>query len=193
MVKMVYNQPMLPFAESHSAFHALCVRPGIKFENQQKGEEVLLSLRAHPLTLIPTFINSIVIFVLIVLLSFILNQFLTMAQLLYTLVFFVFVTFVYLWFQIVNWYFNIGIVTNKQIIDVDFSALTFRNITRTELGNIEDITIKVSGFVSSIFDYGNIFVQTAGSEINTEFMQVPHPARAAHIIQDILKQNGSTK
>lgn len=86
-----------------------------------------------------------------------------------------------------------GIVTNKQIIDIDFNALTFRNVTRTELNHVEDISVKVSGFASSIFNYGNLFVQTAGSEINTEFMQIPDPARAAHIIQDILKENGSTK
>jgi hypothetical protein len=92
-----------------------------------------------------------------------------------------------------NWYFNMGIVTNKQIIDVDFSALSFRNVSRTELDHIEDITVKVSGFASSIFDFGNIFIQTAGSEINTEFINIPHPSRAAHIIQDILKQYGITQ
>ena len=89
-----------------------------------------------------------------------------------------------------NWYFNIGIITNKQVVDVDFNVLTFRDVTRTELFHIEDITVKVSGFISSIVDYGDVFIQTAGSEINTEFFQVPHPAEAAHIIQDILKVYG---
>ncbi|MFH0773706.1 MAG: hypothetical protein V1922_05350 [bacterium] len=184
---------MLQLDESHSMLHAFCVKPGIKFENQKGEEEVLLSLRAHPIILVPTFVNSIVMVILIFFSSFILGQFLTLPQLIYTMVFFFFATFVYFWFQIINWYFNIGIVTNKQIVDVDFSALSYRNVTRTELTHIEDITVKVSGFISSIFDYGNVFVQTAGSEINTEFMQVPHPARAAHIIQDILKQYATTE
>ncbi len=181
---------MLQLEESHSLLHALCVKPGIKFENQKAEEVVFLSLRAHPITLIPTFINSIVIFVLIFFLSFILGQFLTAVQLIYTTIFFFFGNFIYLWIQIINWYFNIGIVTNKQIIDVDFSVLTFRNVSRTELDHIEDITVKVSGFASSIFDLGNVFIQTAGTETNTEFINIPHPARAAHIIQDILKEYG---
>jgi len=184
---------MLQLEENHSAFHALCVKPGIKFENQRTEEEVLLSLRAHPITLIPTFVNGGIIFILTFFSHFILGQFLNSAQLVYTMIFFYFVTFIYVWFQIINWYFNIGIVTNKQIIDVDFSALSYRNVTRTELAHVEDITVKVSGFISSIFNYGNIFVQTAGSEINTEFMQIPRPALAAHIIQDILKQNETIK
>jgi len=184
---------MLQLTPRHSLFHALCIKPDLRFENQKKDEEVILSLRAHPITLIPTLLNSIILFILILFLGFLFRPFLGIIQFLYLMIFFYFASFVYLWFQLVNWYFNVGIVTNLQIIDVDFSALTFRNVSRTELSHIEDITIKVSGFASSIFDFGNIFVQTAGSEINTEFMQVPNPSQAAHIIQDILKHNGSTQ
>lgn len=77
-----------------------------------------------------------------------------------------------------------------QIIDVDFNILTFKEITRTELTHVEDVTVKTSGFISGIFDFGNIYIQTAGSEINSEFIMVPHPARATKIIEDILKQYG---
>ncbi len=190
---VVYNRDMLQLQESHSAFHGICVKPGIQFENQGDDEEVLMSLRAHPVTLVPTFFNTIVLLFIIFISGFIFGQFLKPLQLIYTLIFFYFVTFIYLWFQIVNWYFNIGIITNKQVVDVDFSALSYRDVTRTELSHIEDITVKVSGFLSSIFDFGNVFIQTAGTETNTEFLNVPHPARAAHIIQDILKEYGNTQ
>lgn len=90
-----------------------------------------------------------------------------------------------------NWYFTIGIVTNRQVIDADFDALLFRNMTRTDLTHVEDVTVKASGFISSILDYGNIHIQTAGSEINSEFLDVPHPARAAHIIENLLKDHGT--
>ena len=185
---------MLQLQESHSFLHAQCVMPGgVKFEDQKLEEDVLLTLRAHPIILIPTVVNGVIMFFLNFFSWFILGQFLNLQQLIYTITFFAFVSFIYLWFQIMNWYFNIGIITNKQIVDVDFSALSYREVTRTELIHVEDITVKVSGFASSIFDYGNIFIQTAGSEVNTEFLQVPHPARAAHIIQDILKEYGSTE
>jgi len=59
------------------------------------------------------------------------------------------------------------------------------------LTHIEDVNVKSSGFISSIINYGNVFVQTAGSEINTEFMQIPQPEKAAHIIQNILKEYGT--
>ena len=184
---------MQPLEESHSLLHALCVMPGIKFENQEDQEIVLLSLRAHPVILVPAIFNSIVISILIFIGIFFLSQFLNPIQLIYVAIFSYFITFIYLWFQIINWYFNIGIITNKQVVDVDFNALLFRNVTRTELNHIEDISVKVTGFIPSIFDYGNIFIQTAGTETNTEFINVPHPAKAAHIIQDILQQYGTPK
>lgn len=181
---------MLQLEENHSTFHALCVRPNIQFDSQREGEMVLLSLRAHPITLVPAFFNSLAFFILIFFLNYIIPQFVSVLSILYINVFFIFFVFVYLWMQMVNWYFNVGLVTNMQIIDVDFNILTFKEITRTELAHVEDITVKTSGFISGIFDFGSIYIQTAGSEINSEFIMVPHPARAAKIIEDILKQHG---
>lgn len=184
---------MLQLEQHHSLAHSFCTRPDIHFENQKGDEEVILTVRAHPITLVPGLFNSFAFFLLIFLGNFVIGQFLDSIQVIYINVFFLLFSFVYLWIQIVDWYFNIGIITNKQIIDVDFSALLFRNVTRTDLNNIEDVSVKSSGFISSIINYGNVFVQTAGSEINTEFIQIPHPERAAHIIQNIIKDYGANK
>lgn len=183
---------MLQLEENHSALHALCARPNIHFDSQRDGETVLLSMRAHPITLVPVFFNSIVFFVLIFFLNFFITQFLEVRSVIYINIFFIFFVFVYLWMQIVDWYFNIGLVTNMQIIDVDFNILTFKEITRTEITHVEDVTVKTSGFISGIFDFGSIYVQTAGSEINSEFIMIPHPARAAKIIEDVIKQYGNS-
>lgn len=182
---------MLHLEQHHSLIHSFCTRPDIHFENQKKDEEVILTVRAHPITLVPALFNSFVFFFLIFLGNFVISQFLDAVQAIYINVFFLFFSFIYLWVQIVDWYFNIGIITNKQIIDVDFNALLFRNVTRTDLANIEDVSVKSSGFIASIINYGNVFVQTAGSEINTEFIQIPQPEKAAHIIQNIIKDYGA--
>lgn len=176
---------------SHTAFHALCVRPDIHFEGQKEEEVVILSMRAHPLTLLPVFFNSLVFFLIIFLLNMYLAQILHPIQTIYINLFFIFFVCVYFWIHILNWYFNVGIVTTKKVIDVDFNAILFKEITQTELSNVEDVTVKTSGFISGIFDYGNIFVQTAGTVVNTEFLNVPHPGNAAHIIQEILKTYGA--
>lgn len=181
---------MLNLVPKHDLFHTVCVLPEVQFENQKDTEKVFLTLRAHIITLVVPLFNIVLLIILTSLLPLILGNFISSSQLFYIIFFSSYVIFFYFWFTIVNWYFNIGIITNEQIIDVDFSALTFRNITRTEIPHIEDISVKLAGFISSIFDYGNIFVQTAGTEVNTEFIDVPHPTESAHIIQDILKEYG---
>jgi uncharacterized membrane protein YdbT with pleckstrin-like domain len=175
---------------NHSLAHSFCIKPDIRFENQKEEEVVVLTLRKHPITLVPIFFNSIIFFILIFFSNFVIGQFLHPIQVVYINVFFIVFSFIYLWIQIVNWYFTIGIITNKQVIDADFDALLFRNMTRTDITHVEDVTVKTSGFISSILDYGNIHIQTAGSEINSEFLEVPHPAKAAHIIQNLLKGHG---
>ncbi|MFZ2205986.1 MAG: hypothetical protein WA061_03370 [Microgenomates group bacterium] len=182
---------MQQLEQNHSLMHSFCVKPDIRFENQKEEEVVILTLRKHPITLVPIFFNSLVFFTLIFFSNFVIGQFLHPIQVVYINVFFIFFSFIYLWIQIVNWYFTIGIITNKQVIDVDFDALLFRNMTRTDITHVEDVTVKTSGFISSILDYGNIHIQTAGSEINSEFLDIPHPAKAAHIIQNLLKDHGT--
>lgn len=184
---------MLQLQEQHRTLHSLCLRPNVRFENQGANEEVLLTMRAHPITLLPFFLNAAIFLFLIFLSNFIIFHFLTSFQLAYINVFFILFIFMYVWIGIVNWYFNIGIVSNQQIIDVDFSAIGNKELTRTKLSHVEDITVKTGGFVPGLFDFGNIFVQTAGSEINTEFINIAHPGDAQHIIQNILEEYGSAK
>ena len=50
---------------------------------------------------------------------------------------------------------------------------------------IEDVTYKQSGFIRSLFNYGDVHVQTAGEEENIEYDRVPRPAKVAEIINDI--------
>jgi membrane protein YdbS with pleckstrin-like domain len=79
----------------------------------------------------------------------------------------------------------VGIVTNKRIIDIDFYGLIYKEITSAKLEKIEDITVKSGGFFASIFNYGNIFIQTAGTEVNIEFFNVPSPNKVRDLINSL--------
>lgn len=177
----------------HSTLHALCFKPDIHFTNQKEGEIVLLSLRTHPITLLPAIFNILIIFILMSSLNFIIPQFLGWFATLYINVFFIFFLCIYAWILFTNWYFNIGIITNQQIIDIDFNIVLSKEMTRTGLTSVEDVTVKTSGFFPGIFNYGNIFIQTAGTQINTEFLAIPRPGKVGQIIQDIIRQYGRSK
>lgn len=182
---------MLQLPEKHRTWHSFCTHPDVRFENQGQNEEVLLTMRAHPITLFPFILNSLIFFILIFSLNMFIAHFLTQFQLIYINSFLIMFILLYIWIGIINWYFNVGIVSNQQIVDVDFSAIGNKELTRTKLGKVEDITVKTGGFFPGLFDFGNIFIQTAGTEVNTEFIHIAHPNDAQHIIQSILEEYGT--
>lgn len=176
-------------ATSHRLFHSFCIRPATRFDTQEKNEVVMLVLRAHPITLLPLFLNSFFLLVILFFANFFLPSFLTASQIIFADLFFLAFICAYLWHGFINWYFNVGIISDRRIVDVDFSLILYKEVTYTLLDHVEDVTSKSGGFFESIFDYGNLFIQTAGSEVNTEFINIPHPSSAAKIIDYVIQQN----
>ena len=87
-----------------------------------------------------------------------------------------------------NWYFNIYIVTNKRVVDMDFYHLLARRISSASLRNIEDVTYHVEGVFPVLFNYGDVFVQTAGKKREFDFEKVHRPKRVQKIISDLVKE-----
>lgn len=85
-----------------------------------------------------------------------------------------------------NWFFNVYIITNKKIVDVDFHGILYKNISEAPLRNVEDVTSNVSGALEVIFNYGSVYVQTAGERREFEFENVSHPAKIRDIISDLV-------
>lgn len=171
---------------SHSALHSFCIKPDYRFDSQRSGEDVLLLLRAHPVTQLPWVVNSIVLLLVLLFLNFLFFKFLTTNQIIFANLFGLAFIFAYVWFNFLSWFFNVGIITNKRIFDIDYHAVIYREITETQFSKVEDVTAKSGGFFSSIFNYGNIFVQTAGTEVNIEFHNVPKPSEASRIISNLV-------
>ncbi len=175
-----------------SAFYSYCLNPQTKFDTQEDGEKIYLLLRSHPFTQIDWILTSIAFIILLFVLNFIPQNIFNIGQIFVINLFFIAFIFSYIWFNILNWYFNVGIVTSKRIIDIDFYAVLYKEITNAQLGRIEDTTVKSGGYVESFFDYGSIFIQTAGTEANVEFLNVPHPSDAVQIINKLLSKKHGT-
>lgn len=91
------------------------------------------------------------------------------------------------------WYFDVGLVTNLRVVDIDFPSILIREISATQVDKIEEATARIIGAASSIFNFGDVYVQTAGSEQNIEFLRVPYPSRIVKIINNLTnkKKHGS--
>ena len=173
--------------KSHRFMHSYLLHPDIHFATQFPGENIILVLRAHPITQIPWVFNAVIAIFVIFFINFFLPQFLSVKEIIFFNLFFVSLIFSYLFLNFFIWFFNVGIVTDKRIIDVDISSIIYKEVSEAWLSKVEDTTAKSGGFFSAFFNYGNVFIQTAGTEINIEFVNAPDPNEVVKTINNLLK------
>ncbi len=78
----------------------------------------------------------------------------------------------------IDYYLDFWIVTNDRIINVE-QRLFSRTISELDLFKIQDVTGQSKGFLETMFDYGNVYVQTAGATERFNFEEVPSPREVA--------------
>lgn len=167
---------------------------GVRFETQEKEERVVLFLRQHLITLFgPTALVVFMAFAPLLLFPF-LSRFLPLPidiPVSYVVVgtaFWYVVTFGLGLMSFLRWFFNIYIVTDKRIVDIDFLHLLYKEFSEARLERIQDISFKSGGLLAAFFDYGDANVQTAGEMPNIEFVAVPRPAKVVETISELLEK-----
>lgn len=175
----------------NKAFFSYLLYPKVKFETYEPGEKIILLLRAHPFTQLPWILNVMILFLLLIGLNFVIPAFFSLGQIfVFDCLISVFILS-YFWYSFLTWYFNVGIITTHRIIDVDFHGILYKEVTIARMNKVEDITVKSGGYFASFFDYGTVFVQTAGTEANVEFINIPYPSQVVQYINQLLgKKHG---
>lgn len=179
-------------------YSSLCQYPeGVTFQNQEPDEEVILLIRRDFITNVP-WIVSILLLALVPPLLFIFvpiffpavhvtQPFISLAITFYYLILF---SFAVLYFAI--WYFNVGLVTNKRVIDMDVANILVKETSEARLGAIADVTYTQIGGIQGIFDYGNVRVLTETYEQNLEFDRAPNPNLIRKIIGQLIVNKPGT-
>jgi len=170
----------------------------IRFETQGEDENVILFLRQHIIVLIPQIILGLVFFFIPVLVFPFLFRFVEGAAAIpgrYVMIMTIFwyeALFGYLLASFIHWYFNIFIVTNYRVIDIDFLYLLYKKFAEAKIEKIQDISFRTGGIVATMFNYGDVFIQTASEVPNFVFEKVPRPSDVVHVVSD-LTQGGKGK
>jgi len=93
------------------------------------------------------------------------------------------VMFFYSYF--VTFYLDVWIITNDRLVDIRQVSLFSRIIAEVDLYQIQDATSEVKGFWASMFNYGNIYLQTAGPVPRFVLYNVPDPSNLREKILDL--------
>lgn len=71
------------------------------------------------------------------------------------------------------------LVTDKSLVQIIQKTLFIRKVSRLSMSNVEDVNEEQRGVLASIFNFGTLTVQTAGTEDNFVFTLCPNPAGLA--------------
>lgn len=185
--------PVLP-PTSPGIFSALVHHPhGFAFAHQEKDEQIILFARQHFITnfsWIATTAIALIIPVLFPFLFQLLNNLplfsLPLNFAIILLLFYYCIVLGFAFYNFVEWFYNIGIVTQKRILDIDFMHFSYIDIAITQLPEIEDVIHRQKGFFASFFDYGDVIAHTVPGKENFVFENIPHPTQVVDILSKLI-------
>lgn len=184
------------------ALSSFCKNPdGVHFQTQKQGETIILFLRAHFITNISWILITIALIAapIIILILFPLidmNFIFPQIAIRFTIVYVIFYYLIvasYAFVSFLHWFFNIFIVTSERVVDIDYYDIVIHNIAITKLSHVQDVNYTQTGFIPTFFNYGDLFVQTAGEEKNFEAPSIPTPREATDIIVDLTEGKNPLK
>jgi hypothetical protein len=167
----------------------------LEFETQNPNERVFIMLRKHLFTNLGWIVTSAISFLIPIVVLLLLN---TSEVDIYGTFPFLKPSYVWcavlIWYMLVitnglmkflDWYFNIYVITNERIIDFDFNPFAYHKISEAGLESIVDATQETIGFLPMLFNYGDVYIQTAGERREFDFLSVAHPAWVRDKIMDL--------
>lgn len=161
----------------------------MRFPGQHAGEETILTIRrtifaflGEIFTIFGALILPIGIYLLLRfyvpdLLDPPNSQILVLVLSLYAL--FCSIYFFVVW---IDRYFDVWVVTNERLIDVEQKSFFNRVTSELEFDKIQDVTVEVKGVLQTLFRFGSVFVQTAGTHRNFHIQDVGDP----HVVKDVI-------
>ncbi len=172
---------------SHNIFSAFSLYPDdVDFETRDDEERIILLLRQHPLVNLKWILTTTVLLAGPTLVSlFGIFDFLPKGFPLIISLSWYLVTSAYAIESFLNWYFNVYFVTEKRVIDVDFYNLIDKRVSDAEIEKIQDVSYTTGGVARTMFNYGDVIIQTASEIPEFIFEAVPNPEKVIKVLGDL--------
>ncbi len=130
------------------------------FRGQQPGERVVIVSRQHPFTLIQHAVKVIALLLLAVLLIRSFGWVTWVSLGIPLLVLMSLIIALRSWY---GWWSTMVLLTNRRVVFVQQRGFTSRKVSEALLENIQFVTHEIDGLVHTLFNFGDIRIQTAGS------------------------------
>jgi uncharacterized membrane protein YdbT with pleckstrin-like domain len=160
------------------------------FDGEENGERVVLLIRRHPFFIIMHVIFLVILAVIpaAVYKSFFL--FISSHDLTTTFFFVYSLWCLFIWssifYALTMYTLDVWIVTDRRIIDSAQHGFFNRTVSELHISRIQDISVQTKGVIQTFIKFGDLQVQTAGTEDKFRFVQIPHPERVKDEIMKLV-------
>ncbi|MEK7116648.1 MAG: PH domain-containing protein [Patescibacteria group bacterium] len=151
------------------------------FEGEETTEEVVLLIRRHPFFIIVRLVFFTILILIPIAVGIVFSSFLHANNLLSLFLFVSSVWYLFIWsgifYALTMYTLDVWIVTDRRIIDSTQHGFFNRTISELHITRIQDISVQTEGVVQTFLKFGNLQIQTAGTEEKFKFSQIPNPTK----------------
>ncbi|MFA6183929.1 MAG: PH domain-containing protein [Parcubacteria group bacterium] len=159
------------------------------FSGQHNGEIIIKIIRRHWFNILEQYFIVIgLLFLMLLSLQFLPMFFLgstEMPVLIFAESFLAILIWIYIFIIWIDFYFDVWIITNERIVNIEQKDLFIRTISELRFDKIQDISIEIFGLIPTILNFGDIYVQTAGNTERFCFRNVPDPQKIKGLIMNM--------
>lgn len=162
----------------------------VKFVRKEKDEEIILVTRRHWIAYITHILIALVIPIIpIVLLFFSSNNPNIYGKT--TIYIGLFIASIVISINIlvtalVQWFYNVSVITDKRILSLHVVNIFQHKYTEILWTKIQDVSHDSIGALSSLFDIGNVYIDTAGEGVDLTLKFVPRPRDVQDVIDNLV-------
>ena len=162
----------------------------VKFVRKDNDEEVILVVRRHWIAYVTHIFLALIVPLVPLVLLFLTNS-ATNEYGKTTIYLGLFVTAVVISVNIIvtalmQWYYNVAIITDKRVVALDVVSVFQHKYTEILWRKIQDVSHDSIGPLSSVFDIGNIYIDTAGEGIDLTLKFIPRPRDVQDVIDNLV-------
>lgn len=182
---------------SNSLWSSFVVNPHrLRFQAQHESEEVILLGRRHPITNLGWLsLVCIALFVPMIWGEFPFFNALTELTVTKVTILWYLTLIFYVILNFLLWFYNVYIVTDERLVDVDFVGLLNKTVNIADLDKLEDVNYSQNGLMDSLFNMGDVIVQTASEQKTPDasgelsaftFEEIANPDKVAQVISQLI-------
>jgi hypothetical protein len=162
----------------------------VKFVRKDEDEDVILVVRRHWIAYVTHILLAFVIPLIPLILLFVISGS-ESALGKTTLYLGLFVASIIIALNIVvtalmQWYYNVAIITDKRVVALDVVNVFQHKYTEILWRKIQDVSHDSVGPLSSVFDIGNIYIDTAGEGIDLTLKFIPRPRDVQDVVDNLV-------